>query len=796
MKRLWIALLLGMAWVSAGWSVVVNPQRETVVQPDGSVLELVPVGDEFNFWWELPSGETVIQDEEGFFCLAMLDASGRLQPGPRVRDAGRIAAQGLVPKHLRPTVRGWGAGEFLPRLPFSRPAGVRKLSVPGQQPVLVILVSFTDRQPVGSQASDFAQLFFTGSRSAASYFSQASLGKLSLAPAPESHGIAGDGVVGWLSLPIPHPNRGITGSKDPTITEQQKKEASHNMRRAVKAAIEAADPYVDFRRFDTDGNGGLSRAELSLVVITAGYESSYGGYKPTYSPANWGHRWSLGNFNDGIGVVPAPVVDGVQVADYAFDGGYASFGEWMQSTSSNGHRSTIGVMVHELGHDILGLPDLYDTDGSSAGVGGLCLMGSGSWGCEPPCYGGELPVLLSAWARTVTEITRPRDVLGAEMVRLLPAVTAGDVVRLGTGLGNEYFLLEQRRAQGFDRGLLRWDGAFETRPGLALWHVDESQSSNADENRRLVDLEEANGTEPLNSKDSNFTFDMLFRPGSFSRFADDSTPSSRRQTDGATTGVAVEAVAWEDNALATSINAPNPAGVAHDQCQSAVAVTLSPGESYQWRGWMAQATGGDVEASCAPFSKTAFWQITPRRTGKLNVRAEGFDTVVQLFGGSCGNLYPLACNDDVDQTGASELRGVPLRRGEPYLLAVGRYGSGRPVGGELALTVSLAPVDPLVVEVLETRGCPFMALKVSVKTPEGILGFKLEPENFHVYFGDQESAVMQFAMEDPQTYWLFVWAPPEGRVRVEVDAADRTGQAETAFVCQRTPRRVLKPAKR
>lgn len=112
MKRLWIALLLGMAWVSAGWSVVVNPQRETVVQPDGSVLELVPVGDEFNFWWELPSGETVIQDEEGFFCLAMLDASGRLQPGPRLRDAGRIAAQGLVPKHLRPTVRGWGGGNF------------------------------------------------------------------------------------------------------------------------------------------------------------------------------------------------------------------------------------------------------------------------------------------------------------------------------------------------------------------------------------------------------------------------------------------------------------------------------------------------------------------------------------------------------------------------------------------------------------------------------------------------------------------------------------------------------------
>lgn len=791
-----IALLFGMAWVGAGWSVVVNPQRETVVQPDGSVLELVPVGDEFNFWWELPSGETVIQDEGGFFCLAMLDAQGRLQPGPRVRDAGRIAGQGFVPKHLRPTVRGWGAGEYLPPLPFSRPVGIRRLSVSGQQPVLVILVSFSDRQPVGSQANDFAQLFFTGSGSAASYFSQASLGKLSLTPAPESHGVAGDGVVGWLSLAMPHPNRGITGSKDPTITEQQKKQASHNMRLAVKAAIEAADPYVDFSRFDTDGNGGLSRAELSLVVITAGYESSYGGYKPTYSPANWGHRWSLGNFNDGIGVVPAPVVDGVRVADYAFDGGYTSFGEWMQSNSSNGHRSTIGVMVHELGHDILGLPDLYDTDGSSAGVGGLCLMGSGSWGCEPPCYGGELPVLLSAWSRVVTEMTRPRDVLGTERVRVRPAVTDGDVVRLGTGLGNEYFLLEQRRAEGFDRGLLRWDPAFAAYPGLAIWHVDESQTSNADETRRLVDLEEANGSEPLNSKDSSFAWDMLFRPGYSFRFADDSVPSSRRQGDGGSTGVALEAGAWEGNALITYVQAPNLAGVLHDSCQDALEVTLAPDGTYRWQGWLAQATGGDIQASCAPVSKTAFWRITPRRTSRLNVRAEGFDTVVQLFGGSCFNLYPLACNDDVDQTGASGLQGVPLRRGESYLLAVGRYGSGRPVGGELALTVSLAPIDPFVVEILETRGCPFMALKVSVKTPEGIYGFQLEPENFHVYFGDQESAVVYFAMEDPQTYWLFVWAPPEGRVRVEVDTSHRAGQAEANFSCQRVPRRVLKPAKR
>ena len=58
---------------------------------------------------------------------------------------------------------------------------------------------------------------------------------------------------------------------------------------------------------------------------------------------------------------------------------YAQFGEWHCAGSlSSGHAATIGVMVHELGHDI-GLPDLYDTDDSSAGIGDWSVMASGSW---------------------------------------------------------------------------------------------------------------------------------------------------------------------------------------------------------------------------------------------------------------------------------------------------------------------------------------------------------------------------------------------------------------------------------
>ena len=53
----------------------------------------------------------------------------------------------------------------------------------------------------------------------------------------------------------------------------------------------------------------------------------------------------------------------------------------------------IGVFCHEFGH-AFGLPDLYDTDGGSAGVGHWCLMGSGNWNTPTN------PAHMSAWSKS------------------------------------------------------------------------------------------------------------------------------------------------------------------------------------------------------------------------------------------------------------------------------------------------------------------------------------------------------------------------------------------------------------
>jgi len=299
---------LGQGVASA---VDVLPMPHTVRQPDGTTLELLPRGDEFNVFWELPSGHTVVRDSAGWWRVAGLDTNGRLIARPEPATGPRLGALAAVAQHIRPRRHGSGVGELVSVPPGARALAPRALAASGeQQPLLVILVQFPNRAPVGAAAEQFAGRFFGAGPSVRSYFAANLFGRLDVAPAAESHGVAGDGVVGWLPLAMNHPNRGIAGSK--SATEAQKNQALHDTRLAIKAAIEAAAPYVDFAAYDRDGNGAIATSEQAVTVIVAGYEESYGGYTPAYSPANWGHRWSLG-FSDAVGFVGPALVDGVKV---------------------------------------------------------------------------------------------------------------------------------------------------------------------------------------------------------------------------------------------------------------------------------------------------------------------------------------------------------------------------------------------------------------------------------------------------------------------------------------------------
>ncbi len=492
MKRFgWLGILaLGLALLL----VVGSPHRAQaapaapivfeLTQPDGSTFWAQQWGDEWSNGLETVDGYTILLDEtSGYWVYAGLNAAGELsiaQPDGRVLVVGRDAPDGLE-AFLRPQVQRLQT--------WAQPSAVVDQRNSGNHKTLVLLASFSDRAGTYSEA-DFASRLFGASDSVQHYYLQASFNKLTFAPAAETFGTANNGVVGWLNLGYNHPNTG-SSTGDPN-------------RLIVRNALIAADPYVNFASFDTDGNGRLTINELHIVVVVAGYERSY--YNT--SPSIWAHRWALFN-------TEPPTLDGKVVGSYADGGGYAQFGEIHYAPGyDTAHQATIGIMAHELGHDIT-WPDLYDTsdlNGTSDGVGIWSLMGAGNWNTVSGSFPGTYPALPDAFLKWYQGWILPTSVngtltnaaiLGAEtnphayLLRRNPGGVDWDFdLHSGTG---EYFLVENRQLTGYDAGL---PGC-----GLFIWHVDESvrydNQANADENHPLVKLMQADGLdELLNGSDS------------------------------------------------------------------------------------------------------------------------------------------------------------------------------------------------------------------------------------------------------------------------------------------------------
>ena len=396
------------------------------------------VGDEWANSTQTLDGFTVVRNDTGVWTYGIKATDGRVQPTTAVagRDQPPAASRGALPE------RAFGAPAHGGAAPHPAPhLGSRKM--------LVLLVQFADRAAVTTPADWNNRFFASEQGSVRDHYVASSYNQMAINPATETHGTANDGIVGWLSLPGNHPNIGYnTGPTNQQLT---------------KDAIVAADPFVDFAAFDTDGNGTLSTSELLLVVVAAGNEAAFGGQSGSCSPSLWGHKWQ---------VDAPPTVDGKTVGNAA----YAQVGEMhCRTTGPPGQMATIGILAHELGH-VLGLPDLYDNDGSSAGVGDWSLMSGGTWGTVN--RQGDSPSLLDPWSKYFLGWVTPTPVVGPMPSQNIPASIASPTVfqflsgsaLSGTG---EYFLIENRQQSGFD---VQLDGS-----GLLVWHIDEAQHTNSAE---------------------------------------------------------------------------------------------------------------------------------------------------------------------------------------------------------------------------------------------------------------------------------------------------------------------------
>jgi M6 family metalloprotease-like protein len=492
-------------------------RKEVITNARGTQFVAVTKGDEWNNWVETADGFTVGKHVDGnWYYVAKYDG--------QVPVLGATPAEAPPPAHLgkdaSPTLsKGPGAFRGAARSgPAAGPVG------PFVGPVLFLLAEFSDQAGSTSEASWAS--FVSGQ--IADYYNEVSHGAVTLMPAAESFGTANNGVVGWLNLGYPHPN---TGSNFGDPNQQ-----------IAGNAILAADPYVNFASFDANADGYVDSNELAVVVIVAGYERSY---SANYGPSVWGHRWSIYCCGG------APTVDGVTVGSFHGDGGYAEFGELHRSYELDGHQATMGIMVHELGHLIFGLPDLYDTDYSSNGIGAFSVMSGGSWGYKfDDAFIGMTPVGPDAWIKfdrgwaTGAEGSGVESIIGSGSV---PATATNTVFRVSTMVPTQYFLVENRQDTGYDRGLEGLLGGFGG--GVAIWHVDETIAGNTDETHRKVDLEEADGTESYGE-----TSDLWY-VGNATSFNDLSTPATRLY-DGSSSGKAVDVLTVSGDSMDVQFSIP------------------------------------------------------------------------------------------------------------------------------------------------------------------------------------------------------------------------------------------------
>jgi M6 family metalloprotease-like protein len=486
-----LGLLLASAFTGILWLVVAVlyagtasavPARQVVnqfTQPDGSTFKARLVGDEWSNGYETLRGYTIVKNTQSGYWEYAVRSGGKLVASGR--PAHQSAPSGLK-RHVRKELTGQVAAAARVHHGFAEPDSPNV----GSQPAIVLLVDY-DNQPGTTTEANWASKFFGATNSVNDYYDEVSYGLLDFPAAAETSGTPNNGVVGWLRLSGNHPNNeGNIDDRNRSITRN---------------AIIKSNPFVDYSSFDSNSDGAIQRSELHITVIVAGYETSYDN---PCGRSVWGHNWGLG------GTVTPPIVDGVTVGGVRTDGGYNQFGERHCTTDdpSDDHMATIGIMVHEMGHD-LNLPDLYDTDGGSIGIGEWSVMAAGSWtAANSTDPAGSSPVHMDAFSKWYEGWLTPTQIHGNQGdVELTEMSSAADVYQLLTnpravdwtfnqrsGAG-EYFLVENRQLSGYDAGL---PGC-----GVLIWHIDETRRSdnfaNATESRKLVDLEEADGFNHLDN---------------------------------------------------------------------------------------------------------------------------------------------------------------------------------------------------------------------------------------------------------------------------------------------------------
>ncbi|TCN75637.1 M6 family metalloprotease-like protein [Vibrio crassostreae] len=492
---------------------------------DGSTKELRLMGSQHMFWYQDHDGHLYVQDPDNqwYFAKYVMSDNGV----GTVISTGVLASSGAeVP--IESNIKNLKIDSIHVNESFDSPAANHKRFTPRQrqrsslyststkniteQALLVVQVSFSDEQI----ENDFqSTIFGENQQSVQDYFLKNSYGNYKVVPAKESEGTKNDGVIN-VTLDIEHPN----------CHSKSESNCQSKLNNVFKKAYEALDVDFNLSQYDYNNDDSIAPQELSVMFVFAGNDKSSGTQKtPTIWPHKFAHR--------------TVQIDGKRISAYCLFADY-----------QDDHQSTMGVIAHELGHLMLGLPDLYSYkhDGS---IGHWGLMGGGSWGSKPSDqYAGETPVNMLAWSKEASGFLKPKVLSNNGRIEI-DTIKGEGVIHLDPYLkqfGPRAYV-ENRRKNNYDQAL-RGEGLL-----ITAVNIDNQFNSSGP---MQVQVFQADGEGLLESGFSSGDAGDVF-PGrdSVTNLSDDSEPSLTAITAGRKTDITITNISSDDAKASFSLLVPN-----------------------------------------------------------------------------------------------------------------------------------------------------------------------------------------------------------------------------------------------
>ncbi|MDZ4840261.1 MAG: M6 family metalloprotease domain-containing protein [Bacteroidota bacterium] len=394
------------------------PYPVLVLQADGSTILVQGVGNMMHNHQETTDGFSIIQSANQYYYTNTLGTITAVKAhNPQNRSIEERAFVNTLDKHN---------DNSLLSLPIvidhqdELPPVNQSFPETGKRNFLVLLVRYKD-EVVTYDQSKFKDLLnkpnYNGTGSFRDYYLAASKGKLDI----------NIDVIDW-----------VVSDSNSSYYANNSTGALPGSQRAfplVRGAIDQAEKNgINFKKYDNNGDGSVD----GILVVHSGYGAEEG----SQLQYMWSHRWELGG---GYAVN----YDGVNISSYT-----------AIPERRNGRMVGIGVICHEFGH-LLGLPDLYNVDGTSEGIGNWCLMSGGGWQNSEASPSG-----LSAWAKTKLNYSTPKVLNNRGLYSLKPASQDSNIYRINTSNLKQYYLLEFRQTKGIDKYL--------PGKGLAIWKINDS----------------------------------------------------------------------------------------------------------------------------------------------------------------------------------------------------------------------------------------------------------------------------------------------------------------------------------